>query len=170
MEENKLNNAIANSETLLQKIENGCIEKLDTRYKVEYAKYLLENDIRYFKGYLVEKKLFKDECEVIDFFYDDILKKTLIYQTEEDTLIEIMESIPEYKILLIYEQNRKKMFKFFEKQYEKISYISESLKDAQDERKKELDKLHDLLILCKIDSGIELLPTERLYYYVFLKK
>ena len=41
MEENKLNNAIANSETLLQKIENGCIEKLDTRYKVEYAKYLI---------------------------------------------------------------------------------------------------------------------------------
>lgn len=81
-----------------------------------------------------------------------------------------MESIPEYEILLIYEQNRKKMYKFFEKEYEKISYISESLKNAQDERKKELDRLHDLLILCKIDSGIELLPTERLYYYyVFLK-
>lgn len=136
MEENKLNNAIANSETLLQKIENSCIEKLDTRYKVEYAKYLLENDIRYFKGYLVEKKLFKDECEVIDYFYDDILKKALIYQTEEDTLSEIMESITEYEKLFIYEQNRKKMYKFFEKEYEKISYISESLKDAQDVRKK----------------------------------
>lgn len=59
MEENKLNNTIVNSEALLQKIENGCIEKLDTRYKVEYAKYLLENDIRYFKRYLVEKNYSK---------------------------------------------------------------------------------------------------------------
>lgn len=47
-----------------------------------------------------------------------------------------MESITEYEKLFIYEQNRKKMYKFFEKEYEKISYISESLKDAQDVRKK----------------------------------
>lgn len=128
MEENKLNNAFTNSETLIQKIENGCIEKLDTRYKVEYAKYLLENDIRYFKRYLVEKKLFKDECEVIDFFYDDILKKILIYQTEEDTLSEIMESITEYEKLFIYEQNRKKMYKFFEKNMKKYHILVKALK------------------------------------------
>ncbi len=151
-------NAITNAQVLLNMVKEDMVDELNTKYKKEYVEY----------------KITRSLSDMIEYgnefnWSDSIASCAELYQDQDNALKVVTKSIPSLEDLIDYKDERQRVYEYFNNELEKIEFRPQSIVDYQEYRRRELDTLDRLIILCKIDLNVKLTPEEKLLNEIFYR-
>ncbi len=151
-------NAITNAQVLLNMVKEDMVDELNTKYKKEYVEYKITSSLRDMIKYGNELN-----------WLDSMASCVELYQDQDNALRIVTRSIPSLEDLINYRNERQRVYEYFNNELEKIEFSPQSLVDYQEYRRRDLDTLERLIILCKIDSKVKLTPEEKLLNEIFYR-